>query len=54
MRRLRVLVLVHETLVPPETLDGVGEEAAAELRTEFDVVSCLRACGHEVRPVGHR
>ncbi|HTL49075.1 MAG TPA: hypothetical protein VL219_00300 [Steroidobacteraceae bacterium] len=52
MRRLRVLVLVHETLVPPETLDGVGEEAAAELRTEFDVVSCLRACGHEVRPVG--
>jgi D-alanine-D-alanine ligase len=52
MRRLRILVLVHETLVPPETLDGVGEEAAAELRTEFDVVSCLRACGHEVRPVG--
>jgi D-alanine-D-alanine ligase len=52
MRSLRVLVLVHETLVPPETLEGVAEQAAAELRTEFDVVSCLRKCGHEVRPVG--
>src|SRR5262245_35667479 len=52
MRRLRVLVLVHETLVPPETLEGVAEQAAAELRTEFDVVSCLRESGHEVRPIG--
>jgi D-alanine-D-alanine ligase len=52
MRRLRILVLVHETLVPPETLDGVGESAAAEYRTEFDVVSCLRESGHDVRPIG--
>ncbi len=52
MRRLRILVPVHETLVPPESLDGVGEQAAAEYRTEFDVVSCLRECGHEVRPIG--
>ena len=42
MQKQRVLVLVHETLVPPETLEGVGEEAAAEYRTEYDVVSCLR------------
>jgi D-alanine-D-alanine ligase len=52
MRRLRILVLVHETLVPPETLVGVGESAAAEYRTEFDVVSCLRESGHDVRPIG--
>jgi D-alanine-D-alanine ligase len=52
MRRLRILVLVHETLVPPETLEGVGEQAAAEYRTEYDVVSCLRESGHEVRPIG--
>jgi len=52
MRRLRILVLVHETLVPPESLEGVGEQAAAEYRTEYDVVSCLRESGHEVRPVG--
>ena len=52
MRRLRILVLVHETLVPPESLEGVGEQAAAEYRTEYDVVSCLRESGHDVRPVG--
>jgi D-alanine-D-alanine ligase len=52
MRKLRVLVLVHETLVPPESLEGVGEAAAAEYRTEYDVVSCLKAAGHDVRPVG--
>lgn len=52
MQKLRVLVLVHETLVPPDTLDGVKEAAAAEYRTEFDVVSCLRESGHEVRPLG--
>jgi D-alanine-D-alanine ligase len=52
MPRLRILVLVHETLVPPESLEGVGEQAAAEYRTEFDVVSCLREAGHDVRPIG--
>ena len=52
MQKQRVLVLVHETLVPPETLEGVGEEAAAEYRTEYDVVSCLRESGHDVRPIG--
>jgi D-alanine-D-alanine ligase len=50
--KLRILVLVHETLVPPETLDGVRDRDAAEYRTEFDVISCLRQCGHEVRPIG--
>jgi D-alanine-D-alanine ligase len=52
MQKLRILVLVHETLVPPETLDGVHDRDAAEYRTEYDVISCLRACGHEVRPIG--
>jgi D-alanine-D-alanine ligase len=50
--KLRILVLVHETLVPPETLDGVHDRDAQEYRTEYDVISCLRNCGHEVRPVG--
>jgi len=52
MQKLRILVLVHETLVPPETLEGVHDRDAAEYRTEYDVVCCLRACGHEVRPIG--
>lgn len=52
MRKLRILVLVHETLVPPESLEGVQEQDAAEFRTEFDVTSCLRDMGHDVRPIG--
>ena len=52
MKKLRILVLVHETLVPPETLAGVREEEAAEYRTEYDVTSCLRKMGHDVRPIG--
>jgi D-alanine-D-alanine ligase len=45
-------VLVHETLVPPATLEGVRERDAAEFRTEYDVTSCLREMGHDVRPIG--
>jgi D-alanine-D-alanine ligase len=52
MAKLRILVLVHETLVPPDSLEGVREQDAAEYRTEFDVISCLRASGHDVRPIG--
>jgi len=52
VKKLRILVLVHETLVPPETLRGVSEQEAAEYRTEFDVTSCLRRMGHDVRPIG--
>ncbi len=52
LQKFRILVLVHETLVPPDSLAGVGEQAADEYRTEFDVVSCLRESGHDVRPIG--
>ena len=50
--KLRVLALVHRHLVPPDAVpEGVDMESA-EWRTEFDVVSTLRALGHEVRPLG--
>jgi len=52
MAKQRILVLVHETLVPPDSLEGVREQDAAEFRTEYDVISCLRASGHDVRPIG--
>ncbi|MGE3153325.1 MAG: ATP-grasp domain-containing protein [Nitrospiraceae bacterium] len=51
MKRLRVLVLMHEDLVPPDELDG-QDATAAEWKTEYDVVSTLRRMGHEVRPLG--
>jgi D-alanine-D-alanine ligase len=50
--KLRVLALVHQHLVPPETLPEGLDPVAAEWRTEYDVVSTLRALGHEVRPLG--
>jgi D-alanine-D-alanine ligase len=52
MKRLRVLVLLHPELEPPESLDGFSEQQISELKTEYDVVSTLRAAGHVVRPLG--
>jgi len=53
MRKLRVLVLVHEDLVPPEDLEGI-EPTEQPWRTEFDVIATLVEMGHEVRPLGVR
>jgi D-alanine-D-alanine ligase len=52
MKKVRALVLVHETLVPPESLKGSTEKEIDEWRTEYDVISHLKAAGHEVRPLG--
>jgi D-alanine-D-alanine ligase len=51
MKRLRVLVLMHEDLVPPDHLRG-HDVKTAEWRTEYDVVSTLRKLGHDVQPLG--
>ena len=51
-RKLRTLVVVHTSLVPPETLDGYSEKQIDEWRTEYDVISALRAAGHEVQILG--
>ena len=52
MKRLRVLVLMHEDLVPPETLDGYSDKEIARWKSEFDVVATLREMGHEAEPLG--
>jgi D-alanine-D-alanine ligase len=52
MKRLRVLVLMHSEFVPPDTLSGLTAQEKYEWKTEFDVVSTLRAAGHEVCPLG--
>jgi D-alanine-D-alanine ligase len=52
VRRLRVLVLTHPDLVPPESTKGYTPQQINEWKTEYDVVSTLRAAGHEVRPLG--
>ncbi|HEU4686020.1 MAG TPA: ATP-grasp domain-containing protein [Nitrospira sp.] len=51
MKRLRVLVLMHKDLVPPDQPNGYDLKQV-EWKTEFDVVSTLRKLGHEVLPLG--
>jgi len=51
-RRLRVLVLMHEDLIPPSTLTGYTDKEIAEWKTEYDVVTCLEDIGHGVVPLG--
>ncbi len=52
MKKLRVLVLMHEDLVPPVNLDGYSEKEIAEWATEYDVVAGLQKLGHEVYMLG--
>ncbi len=51
MKRLRVLVLMHRDLVPPDQAE-THVVNGAEWKTEYDVVTTLRKLGHEVRPLG--
>ncbi len=52
MKKLRVLVLVHPTLVPPESLVGQSKDDIFRWKTEYSVVQTQRAMGHEARPLG--
>ena len=52
MKKLRTLVVVHASLVPPDSLDGFTEKQIDEWRTEYDVISTLRMMGHEVHALG--
>jgi D-alanine-D-alanine ligase len=52
MKSQRVLVLMHETLVPPDNLRGYNQAKIDEFRTEYDVVQQLTMCGYSVRCLG--
>jgi len=52
MKKLRTLVVVHASLVPPESLDGYTTKQIEEWRTEYDVITTLRKAGREVRCIG--
>lgn len=51
MKKLRILALMHESLVPPDDVRGV-DVLAAEWKTEHHVLKTLRELGHEVRALG--
>ena len=52
MSKLRVLVLVRDGHVPPQSLDGVSEAEMNPWKAEFDVCETLRRLGHQVLPLG--
>jgi len=54
VKRLRVLALMRDDLLPPETIAGMSKDevSTAPWKTEFDVVSTLRQLGHQVMQLG--
>jgi D-alanine-D-alanine ligase len=50
--KLRILVLLSQELMPPETIPDGVEKEKQPWRTEYDVISTLRSMGHDVYPVG--
>jgi D-alanine-D-alanine ligase len=51
-KSLRTIVLVHESLVPPDRLEDPENKDTQPWKTEYDVIHTLRDMGHEVYPVG--
>lgn len=52
MKPLDIQVLMHETLVPPETIEGVPDRELLEWKTEYDVLASLQNMGHRAVPLG--
>lgn len=52
MKKLRVLVLVREGHVPPDSLEGVDEKDFEAWKAEYDICQTLRGLGHEILPLG--
>ena len=44
---LRILVLMHPSLVPPDSLKGQSPEDIHRWKTEYGVVNTLRRIGHD-------
>ena len=51
-RKLRVLVLMHPDLIPPDNFDALSEDRVAEIKTEIDVCWALNELGHHVLKLG--
>lgn len=52
MKRYRVLLMVHEALVPPEDITNLAEEEIDKFRTEHNAMTALWNLGHDVRVIG--
>lgn len=52
MKPLKVLVLMHEDLVPPDSVNGLSNQDVAAFKTEYDVVKTLKRLGHDAKALG--
>jgi len=52
MTKLRVLALVDEEFVPPDSIEGLTDKEIAPWKTEYDVVVTLKELGHDTRVLG--
>lgn len=52
MKKLRVLVLMHEDLIPPDSIEGLSDKEVAPFKAEWDVLTALEELGHEPRRLG--
>ncbi len=48
MKRLRILVLMNERSVPPDSIDGLTRGEINTFKAEWDVISALKSLGHEI------
>jgi D-alanine-D-alanine ligase len=48
MKKLRIMMLVHWDLVPPEDLSGEDDPRMEKYRTEVDIKNALENLGHEI------
>nr|MCS5690016.1 hypothetical protein [Acidimicrobiales bacterium] len=51
MRKLRVMALMHDYMVPPKDISG-HDLATVSWKTEYDVLSTLADLGHDVQQLG--
>lgn len=52
MRKVRILVLAHPDLVPPDVISTLSPRESFDIKTEYDVISTLRKIGHDVHVLG--
>ncbi|HRX79161.1 MAG TPA: ATP-grasp domain-containing protein [Pirellulaceae bacterium] len=52
MKKLRVMALMDEELVPPDTIEGLTDEEVLNWKTEYDVCQTLRELKHDVLKLG--
>jgi D-alanine-D-alanine ligase len=52
MKRRRVLLLLHDELMPPDSIEGLSPQEIHPIAQEYDVLSTLQNLGHEVKVLG--